>query len=243
MFVNLLRLAIIFFTFGTVDILDSYTLYSIDNIAYEDLSYRDIFQNYTEGITLPNGVRTFEITGNYLIQRVKKYTLQASDVIALNTINTQVDIVAISIDEFQLFENWEFINYGYVIFDNIPYKNFENDINNEYTFYYYYIPPLSVNALNYVIPKGTYVSLSEAQDDLKDTIIYYQLDEPIVLHTFNNPPTQDQLDEMLDYYLDNKDNPSYEYTFKILGIEHLILYTTSMLFWFYSLKLLRKAVK
>ena len=240
MFINLLRIAIIFFTFGTVDILDSYTLYSIDNIVYEDLSYRDIFENDTDIITLPNGTKTFEISGNNLIQRVKKYSLQESDFYTLNTTEINLDYVYIpKISDF-VFSSTSYSPAGYTYFEGyLGEKTYADNVDR----IDYVITDASGIRWAIGVSKGKYNSLTEVKADLVDTIIYYQLESPIVLHTFNTAPTQSQLDEWANDYLNNKDNPSFEYTYKTLGIEHLILFITSMLFWYYSLKLLRKAVK
>ena len=249
MFINLLRIAIIFFTFGTVDILDSYTLHSIDNIAYEELTYRDIFEQNDFGLyDLPNGVKTFEISENDLVQRVKKYVLQESDITALYTSPNNVDLVRFSRS---LLSDYYSPSVATSTGGTTNAVGWRNDITENPSFSGFddtskvgiFTTLLSIYNMDFLVPKDTYSSLAEAQADFSGQVIYYQIETPIVLHTFTIAPTQTQLDEMLEYYLNNKDNPSYEYTFNTLGIEHLILFTTSMLFWYYSLKLLRKAVK
>ena len=248
MFINLLRLAIIFFTFGTVDILDSYTLHSIDDIAYEELTYRDIFQENDFGFyELLNGVKTFEISGNYLIQRINKYKLQESDISINYNVYTNIQVIGfkknILSNSLIIPDAIENIYLNDLSIPNFTRKENANNPDEPQYHYMWFDYGDSYQEIYLIFPKDTFNSLIEAQLYLKDTIIYYQLYDPIILHTFNNPPTQEELDLMLNYYLINKDNPSFEYTFKTLGIEHLILFTTSMLFWYYSLKLLRKAVK
>ena len=173
-----------------------YMQMSLDSVVYEGLSLRDIFENDTDGILLPNGVKTFEISGNDLVQRVKKYTLQASDFVALSN---QTLWQRISIKK-----PIDLINYG--LFDN----NLGNVYINGFIHVLYVDNATMIgkitssayaNTFTLGFPLGTYDNLAEAQADLVDTDIYYQLATPIVLHTFTTAPTQTQLDELLDIYL------------------------------------------
>ena len=250
MFINLLRIAIIFFTFGTVDILETYTLHSIDDIAYEELTYRDIFEELDvigvgknlfdksdENVTLSKYV---DVNGSILNSgagnavsgyiRVKPSTVYIKSGLGLAT------------------------NYGAAYYDKD--KNFilyQSSSTGSFTTpsnaYYYRFTFFGTSIDTVQLELGTVATTYEEYFDscmiingtttkqLSDIVHWFGLEN------FDELITQEELNLMLNYYLINKDNPSYEYTFKTLGIEHLILFITSMLFWYYSLKLLRKAVK
>jgi len=240
MFINLLRIAIIFFTFGTVDILDSYTLHSIDNIVYEGLSLRDIFK---DGNLVVNGDFSNGTTGWTNLNVVPE----------IQIVNETV--------EFQMTSSINFRQTINGLNNEIYYTALQTKIKSGTTGQYSIrlLTPTSSLASNQIV-----INSSNANFEIKSGILtsvadFDRLQIPVTtigdsiyvidnvylipMSLFTTAPSQTQLDEWLIDYLEYKDNTSFEYTLKTLGIEHLILFTTSMLFWYYSLKLLRKAIK
>ena len=241
MFINLLRIAIIFFTFGTVDILETYTLHSIDNIVYEDLSLRDIFESgnlvvnndFSDGtigwttssnsFTVTNGIaNVIETTGDRgTLQSILSSSIENNNIYYCYRL--KINSLSGGTIDFRLIDNSYNVRL-YVTNNTIgDWVNVSNIFNVTST----------VERILFI-------------DSASGLTWNIELDYIYLLNLsnlFTTAPTQTQLDEWLSDYLEYKDNPSFEYTFKTLGIEHLILFTTSMLFWFYSLKLLRKAVK
>jgi len=283
MFINLLRIAIIFFTFGTVDILDSYTLHSIDNIVYEGLSLRHIAENYLD-------VEIAELN-NHTLKEVFEEGNEFNG-IYITSPNASYDVEEIILAH----NNDNNVYVGYNLKNVIPigsniyirHEIVSNTLNeNLFTGGYTGSSPFMSSYTIYVagqegISSAVYITDREALAPnrmiifhsatsgvvtLKNNICFVNIDTLGIspstdmdyyyllyqtyndvyvgdkIITFTTAPTQTQLDGWLSDYLKYKDNTSFEYTFKTLGIEHLILFTTSMLFWYYSLKLLRKAVK
>ena len=237
MFINLLRIAIIFFTFGTVDILETYTLHSIDNIVYEDLSLRDIFEdsvlfNDTYDTDLNYYDLSF-ITGDTFLEngQLKIFSNSTSFI--------NKDLLLIQNESY-------YISYKTIV---IRYEsgNLGLRFNNAASTLITFFSPTTIGTHNNsTIISNTFIGIDSfwfGNSYSGNADVYYDNLFILPMSIFAIAPTQTQLDEWLSDYLEYKDNPSFEYTFKTLGIEHLILFTSSMLFWFYSLKLLRKAVK
>ena len=184
----------------TINAYSYYPLRILDTPVYEELSLRDIFEDGDIGYyELPNGVKTFEISGNDLVQRVETHTLISSDIFTLNT-GSFVDIDLVFIKK-----NIDYITYN---------KLTPNENNSSILTYVYSLDnidnlndvgqfSIGQQLLYYIIgiDKGTYASLTEVQNVFTGTILYYQLSTPIVLHTFTTAPTQSQLDDWLAEYL------------------------------------------
>lgn len=191
----------------TINDLEQYKIETniLDTPIYEGLSLRDIFENDTEGITLPNGIKTFEISGNDLVQRVKKYTLQASDIIVLDNL-TAWQRVLINKPLDYIGYNLFYTSLGSVQIEGFTTANYNNSSSM--------IGKVTADAyaIRFTLgfSLGTYADLVAVQIDLADTIIYYQLATPIVLHTFTTAPSQAQLDEWLSFYLDPSTIASFD---------------------------------
>jgi hypothetical protein len=150
---------------------------------------------------LPNGVRN-EIVGTDYTQRVKKYTLQASDIIGLYTPPTNVDYVIMPLTIFN-----DILGFGIVdllatkIFTDktIPLNN--KTIDSLGSIWNHYI---QASDFRFNVPNETYQTLAEVQADLVGTVIYYQLATPIVTH-LDFAVTTAQLDYYYSLYQDLQD--------------------------------------
>jgi hypothetical protein len=132
------------------------------------------------GYSLPNSTKdTIEFRNGqaYYIQRVKKYTLQASDIVGLTamTNNTRYFTNTPYMSDAKLPLNDSLAEGTYYAegFVEIPLTNRDTTAQSYKTY-------LSITGqLNFIFANGTYASLAEAQADLVGTDIYYQLATPI----------------------------------------------------------------
>ena len=122
---------------------------------------------------LPNGVCDTIENGNY-IQRVKEYTLQASDIFALLTTGTNVDRVTIA---YQLdYQGYSQIHLGnFHIPTTNGYKAYADSLDN-----IGYFSGSDTLRFMLAVAKGTYANLAAAQTALAGTKIYYQLAVPVI---------------------------------------------------------------
>jgi hypothetical protein len=128
---------------------------------------------------LPNEITDEILNGNY-VQRVKKYTLQASDITTFNnTSKTNFDYIQIPYSVFNgsvaLVNNYTAIYFE----DKSPANGNTSFSNDETIFSTQFNVSLSGSLMHVGLPIGTYASLAEAQADLAGTVIYYQLATPI----------------------------------------------------------------
>lgn len=153
---------------------------------YEAYQHSDMYLRSGEmGYRVPNGTKdTIEMRDGkaYFVRRVKKYTLQASDITNFdNTSWTNIEI-------FRITKPSDFIHA--LSAQNSVSTAFAQYIPNTKQYYYgttydsldrigdimtNYAPAQWVKA----VAKGTYASLAKAQADLAGTDIYYQLATPI----------------------------------------------------------------
>jgi len=131
--------------------------------------------NYFDFV-LPNGVPMYDLIGDYYVQRVKKYTLEASDIIHENIQinNTWYSTTRINYQDAKLLYTNGSITGGYYIEGHIEISVGNRD-NPSYNGYYI----SSSNEIVFVVSNGTYASLGAAKADLAGTDIYYQLATPI----------------------------------------------------------------
>ena len=131
--------------------------------------------------TLPNHVTDyikFENGKYYYVQRVKKYTLQESDIVFLHTGSNILDYATI-------LKPYDYIGNGIASSDDAIMSNGVTSAiavgGDEYN-------PSNIGKLitdrqltewQLGVPDGTYVSLAHARDNLAGTDIYYQLTTPI----------------------------------------------------------------
>ncbi|MFA5720541.1 MAG: hypothetical protein WC939_05755, partial [Acholeplasmataceae bacterium] len=131
------------------------------------------------GYSLPNGVKdTIEFRNGqaYYVQRVKKYTLQASDITSLATNNSELDKVITKNDTILgAFWSDSLKTFIYVPkWLQITTNEAGNSQSQIRTFYVSFTLGVVLG-----VSKGSYASLAEAKADLSGTDIYYQLAEPI----------------------------------------------------------------
>jgi hypothetical protein len=113
----------------------------------------------------------------YHVQRVKKYTLQASDITVLETSSTEYDYVLVN----KPLDSKMYNTTDGSIADNtaliIGYVEKENTNSSDF----HYAFDLAIFSTTIIIgfPNGTYASLAEAQSSIAGTVIYYQLATPI----------------------------------------------------------------
>ena len=129
--------------------------------------------------TLPNRVSNyikFENGKYYRVQRVKKYTLQASDITTLITTNVNTDVAYVKQPDGWLYK-------GTTTFNEALY--FPNYISSSATSFDslsligYWSNRINGVVLGLIFAKGTYANLAAAQTALAGTDIYYQLATPI----------------------------------------------------------------
>lgn len=159
------------------------TYFDLDTFQIEEKAAVSAFEPYKESFLypepktlcrLPNGVCDTIENGN-LIQRVKEYTLQASDITNLGTAYANVDLIYSTTLNTTLVGHsaWSSINNHYatgwtsgVISDATSAIGIADAKNN--------------NLYYFVVAKGAYANLAAAQTALTGTKIYYQLATPIV---------------------------------------------------------------
>ncbi|WIF94315.1 hypothetical protein [Caminicella sporogenes] len=136
---------------------------------------------------MPNGVKDEVSDDGKLIKRVSnRYVLQASDFIQLNTsLGTNTDIVYVDANVFNNADktNW----FNSVIANNIDVfgyyeTDYADDVNKVGKFY-----TSSTGTIGFIVAKGQYADLTEAQADLAGTTLIYQLEQEEV-HDLNIPP-------------------------------------------------------
>jgi hypothetical protein len=132
------------------------------------------------GYSLPNSTKdTIEFRQGqaYYVQRVKKYTLQASDIVAIsNQTNTQLVRIAL-LEGAKITTNQAVID-GYAYISDKIELTVTQALTGTYNDVGYYLSDTLYYA-TLVYDLGTYATLSEAQADLAGTDIYYQLATPI----------------------------------------------------------------
>lgn len=165
---------------------------SIDEVStyefqLEEGSTATDYEPYTETVQyvepvklnrLPNGVADEITADGDFIQRVKEYTLVASDFDTYFTTYDNVDLLRTeTILSGGTFTND--INNGTIV-EKFPREVYRSGISTYYTTSDANAHATSATRLYIILPKGTYASLTEAAADLADIKIWYQLDEPII---------------------------------------------------------------
>ena len=162
------------------------TYFNIDAILLEANTVATSYEPYKESFLypepktlhrLPNGVCDTIENGNY-VQRVKEYTLQASDITSLYTgsyVNIQTVLIKKPLDYISYNSKdattLDFMLNGYV--SSLNFSDVVADIgtcSNAAQFLHYIL----------VAPTGTYADLAAAQTALAGTKTWYQLATPIV---------------------------------------------------------------
>lgn len=151
----------------------------VRSVSSDTLTTSDLYlQANTKGYSLPNGVKdTIEYRNGkyYYVQRVKKYTLQASDVISVSPLTNVVWVSITKRSDDALIGNtatsittslYYYIK-GYMLGSNI-----DDVLTNVGTYHNW-----SSTTFRIGFPSGT--SIAQAQSDLAGTDIYYQLAAPI----------------------------------------------------------------
>lgn len=177
-------ISFISYTYSTLNRTTTYTNFMIEqgtvSTTYEPYVSTEMFlQANAEGYRVPNGTKdTIEIRDGkaYYVQRVQKYTLQASDISSLGTALEFVDIVNVK-------KNTDHIAYGTatgtVIANTMYIRNFVYSAFINSTAMEYKYNNSTTTEFYLAIPKGTYASLAAAQTALAGTVIYYQLATPV----------------------------------------------------------------
>lgn len=160
----------------------------VDTTQLEKGSTSTPYESYREttayspavGARLPNDVSDeINILSGEKTQNVQKYVLQASDVAAIVTTGTNIDLVCISNNMLTDAKDrtlWNNITYfGSVFLEKYTEKIYSDSTDNIGTFYLSNNYPIKI-----CVAKSTYADLSAAQSALSGTVIYYQLATPIV---------------------------------------------------------------
>jgi hypothetical protein len=165
---------------------------NVDTFQLEQGSTATTYQSFTDTelylqsnqnlFRVPNGVKdTIEFRNGkyYYVQRVKKYTLQFSDIVTLVTSGINTDYVGIPLSKFIPSVSAQGISTadGSFIVDNF-YGELANEAIDSSVDNFGKIKTTD-SSLFLIVAKGTYASLAEAQADLAGTVIYYQLAIPI----------------------------------------------------------------
>ncbi|MDD4157270.1 MAG: hypothetical protein PHY08_11925 [Candidatus Cloacimonetes bacterium] len=181
-------------------LLDMQLDYSLSDLNGHTLD--EVFGNIPHdvyGFSLPNNVISgFSIHDDktYHVQRVKKYTLQASDFDLLFTGYSNVDTVRVSNVNLNDIVSPTQYSTGQVYFNGF---NQYLGINANLA-----TPPSYIYGSNWgvrpelIVSKGAYASLAEAQADLAGTDIYYQLATPIEIEILDIDTLT--IEQMIYYY-------------------------------------------
>lgn len=187
-------------------------------IGYNGLTLSELFEDNFYEQELPNGVHD-EIVDGFKVQRVNKYTLQASNIIAYSTnfnndivsIKKQVDSLIYNDGERSLINSKTFYISGYTNVDDY----------NDTSIGLYTLFNSNATNIELVVPKDTYSSLTEAETDLVGTDIYYQLAEPILIEIgVNITLTKEQMDHWFSVY----QNPNLLNGLEIMDSNELFFY-------------------
>lgn len=255
MFVKLLHTLILIISLGTVNIVDTYTIHSIDNVINGyDLTYRDVFGDslYGEGKTnlIENG--DFSLDNNidgkpdnwncwdlpsgyeYLEGKFKLITIENNgSQQGLQSFYTYINhkyYFSLDIDSINITLNNRFkpIVNDITLFSINSEGKYSNIITA--TKDYQYNPILRI--YNYDNVNGDYVVI--------DNVILYDLTS---IFGSGNEPTLEKFEEMLSYYETYHDYADISWSFNILGIEYLILFSSGLLLWYLFLKSIKKGFR
>ena len=133
-----------------------------------------------EVCSLPNGVKDeIKVVNGQLVKvrNVQRYVLKASDFSSLNTTGTNTDYIVMPLSVLPYAIKTK--SAGVVEGKARVIGMFEvgarlDDITKIGGFYH------GSSSISFVVAKGTYASITEAQTDLAGTVIYYQLATPII---------------------------------------------------------------
>ncbi len=177
--------------------------------------------------TLPNDVVSgFSVHDGktYYVQRIKKYTLQASDIISINTNYTQIDYARITRSKLL---NWKYITITTplaplartsILPAGFGIKTTPDDYDNS-DYINHFDAGADVSNIWVGLNKGT--TLTEAQAALAGTVIYYQLATPIETEILDiDTLTVEQMDHWYNVYtrVKKKTDVTYNDFFTALDI-------------------------
>ena len=138
--------------------------------------------------SLPNGVKDEVNIGlGQKIQRIKKYVLQADDIISFSQSGTYVDLITIrAFSDFSAGQTWQYA-YPELITDRTTGRTTASwDLETSYWTHAFD----SSKKIYIYVPKGTYANLTEARSALAGTTLIYQLAEPVVTKLPAQAPLQ-----------------------------------------------------
>ncbi|MEM0172970.1 MAG: hypothetical protein QXI16_00520, partial [Sulfolobaceae archaeon] len=172
--------------FTTIETDSSFT--DLNNNSLIDLFSNNLFEEMPFLLDfdneLPNSVSdTIDYIDNkyYYTQRVKEYTLQSNDIEQYSIVYTYIDRIRIY---FTVLPNVIIPQIQAFVDNSSTIEGFIEGVNETEEGYdsvdSYYKYGTNNIAFYLYVPKGTYANLSEAQADLADTKIWYQLATPIV---------------------------------------------------------------
>ncbi len=148
--------------------------------------YVDVPFNDGELTRVPNGsADSVDLNTGIATQRNKKYVLQSGDFTNLTTILTNVDLVRVRVsDILPDSSNLDTIGKTLTTFGNEIQQADRDNVSSVGSYYTVYTGTLS--DIQFIVAKGTYASLAEAQADLAGIELIYQLAEE---QTYELPTT------------------------------------------------------
>jgi hypothetical protein len=252
MFLRLFNLIVLLITFGTVSVIDTYNIYSIDNtIPGYDLTYRDVFGDslYGEGKTnLIDINNASSIYGTkYLNNDILEITCDGTHDVCYGVFYIGNHYNNKMYFSYDIKGNLDTISLNYALqVSGTPYSwlypfsiittNLDNWNNNSVVY-------TISNDYNYRImidAKYTDSSIALNKTHYIKNLLVYDLTS---IFGSGNEPTLEEFEVMLEYYETYVNHYDFDYTLKTLTITDLFLFTGHLIVWYVIIDLIKKGFK